>query len=571
MTGKVVTTWPAPPYADVDGDGRLEIVVSMYNAESHHQWKIRVYDAVTGEMKYTFPGAVAAVMADSDGDGAVDIGANRSTDPTKTKFDGAQLLRVGDGKLNVVWEDDSAMFVSADGIVTQTRHSKDRNKVNQHTICVQQNGRSYTLNYQNDSGYNLQNFKPEPPKSGPDFSNVPEIDAGLFFMVLAADVLGDNQNEILVYVGTTLKVYHRMPNGSLMMVREYQSNGIPCIADLDGDGRAEIITGLTQEDKTPTIVAQTPALDDRVLWQSDYPPADRNGLPWRGRPFYARAGRFTGKETPDVYVWTGIPLVRSVVLDGTSGKIVWEKGETGGSHYWGPTHNLMAVYDYNTDGKDDLVFTNPDQFCVCDGPTGEFLYGPTWPSEIFNQPSLGLYTLPALLARANQNPLVALSSGHYFQGVMTLDAKPMWYALPTAGESRTAPEGFLQTESGEWLMGFGRQNGTFSCVNVSDGNLRWELDLQASASDVCTLDVDGDGRYEFVVGTSHNRLMAIGDGGDAPRIVWDISIPAGAGLPGYVYPAGYSAPIAADSNGDGASEILVPAYNGAIYIFGAAR
>jgi len=31
VDGKVVTVWADPPYADVDGDGKLEIVLSMFN------------------------------------------------------------------------------------------------------------------------------------------------------------------------------------------------------------------------------------------------------------------------------------------------------------------------------------------------------------------------------------------------------------------------------------------------------------------------------------------------------------------------------------------------------------
>ena len=155
---------------------------------------------------------------------------------------------------------------------------------------------------------------------------------------------------------------------------------------------------------------------------------------------------------------------------------------------------FASVHDYNADGNADLVFTNPDYYCVADGPTGEFLLGPLFPPEIFDQPSQGLYTLPAILERAGEDPLVCLVAGHYFQAAMSIRAEPLWYKLPMAGQSRCAREAFMPLADGRWLMGFGRQNGDFACVNVMDGATRWEMPLEASCSDVAVCDINGDGR-----------------------------------------------------------------------------
>jgi hypothetical protein len=72
--------------------------------------------------------------------------------------------------------------------------------------------------------------------------------------------------------------------------------------------------------------------------------------------------------------------VRSVVLDGVTGALLWETGEAPNlERYWGPSVNLAAAYDYDGDGKEDLVFTNPDYYCVAAGPTGGLLLGPLFP------------------------------------------------------------------------------------------------------------------------------------------------------------------------------------------------
>ncbi len=108
-------------------------------------------------------------------------------------------------------------------------------------------------------------------------------------------------------------------------------------------------------------------------------------------------------------------------------------------------------------------------------------------------------------------------------------------------------------------MGFGRQNGHFACLNVSDGSQRWDWDVQASCSDVVTCDVDGDGKDEFIFGTSHGAIYAVGDDDGKPRIVWKIDTAAVEGTP-----------ILADVLGSGRPQIIVPSVDGQIRIYGEA-
>jgi len=90
-----------------------------------------------------------------------------------------------------------------------------------------------------------------------------------------------------------------------------------------------------------------------------------------------------------------------------------------------------------------LVFTCPDYYCVASGPTGEALVGPAFPPKIFNQPSQGLYTLPAVLPEKQGEPTVCLVDGHYFVAAMSAQAVAKWYHLPVVGEARAGAEGFF--------------------------------------------------------------------------------------------------------------------------------
>jgi len=560
-TSKLATTWPEPPQADIDGDGKLELVVSMFNSERQNAWRTRVYDAVTGELKYRYPGMVAVRCIDIDGDGTAEILGTMTNDPTRSKFDGAQLLGVARGALKVLWEDREALAL--DRVPHRANRSKkivseDGLPVHQ-PARIEKDGQTFAMNKDQSGQWRCIPWQESVQKQAPDLPAIPAVLGAATPTLLAADLTGDGINELVLHNEQDVQVLH-MAGDKLVPVAKYKSDAAPVLADLSGDGKNEIVLLQASDAKTPIVEAITPADKNKLLWRSVFPKIDRPGMP-APRKAYIRTIHLTGKPTTDLYVWAGAPLVRSVGLDGRTGTILWEKSEVPDKllfgRYYGPSMNYASAWDFNKDGTEDLVFTNPDYYCVSDGLTGDFLLGPLFPPDIFKQPSQGLYTCPVILGQNDGPPTVCLVAGHYFQAAMSIKAEPYWYKTPPAGEARSAMEGFLQLEDGTWLMGFGRQNGKFACINVADGSLRWELDLQASTSDIVTGDVDGDGRQEFVFGTSHGQLYAVGDDGQAPRVVWkrELNAPVGA-------------PVLADLNGDGRVEIACSTANGNLYVLG---
>lgn len=536
-TGKVATTWPEPPYADIDGDRALEVAVSMFNDSDSPDWAVRVYDAVTGTLEVRAPGFVA-VSVDKCGH----ILANRCSDPTRSHTEGAALLEIGAGGVRALWEDKTATAVSP-------REGAQ--------ALISRNGSLFSLETGADG---LVAEIPWSPAqiAAPDWSKIPATEGPPFPALLAADCLGEGRCQVALYQEPRVRIL-RMAGNTLDPAGEYTSAATPAFADLDGDIAADLIRCEVSDGAPPVVEAISLRRQNTPIWRSEMPQSARPGLP-QPRRAYLRTGRFTGKPTPDIYLWSGAPIVRSVVLDGATGALVWERGETPGlERYWGPSANYAAAYDADGDGAEDLVFTNPDYYCIAAGPTGDALFGPAFPPDIFHQPSQGLYTCPVLLPRENGAPTVCLVSGHYFQGVMSLHAEPRWYQLPAVGDHATGREGFLQLPDGKWLMGFDRQNGRFACIDVDSGTVRWEYELAASASDVISLDVDHDGAQEFVFGTSHGLLIALGDGGGNPREVWRCDLGAGIG-----------APVAADVNGDGASEVIVSTADGQVLVLGPA-
>jgi hypothetical protein len=540
-TQTVASTWPDPPIADVDGDGRLEMLVNMWACDGKLNWMTRIYDAMTGELKTTIPDRVATYMIDIDGDGKAEILADITTDPTRTAIQGACLLKMQGNAPQEIWKQDGVRSTPAQS----PRRGEAASTLNS-AIYVAEGGKAQRVAWKGDQAVLTGESPPTPPPA-PDLSHLPQTVGVGLNPPLVADVDGDGQNEVVHFHQGQVTVYRYGRGQGFHKIAEYASVAPPALADLDGDGKLEMVVGSASATTETVVRALRPGRSPDILWEVTLPLKERQGLPY-GPPLLFQTGRFLGRPGYDIYVYVGTPTVRSIMLDGRNGAPVWERGKIEGiERYYAPTVNLSAVWDVNGDGNDDLVFTCPDYYCVASGPTGDALVGPAFPPNIFKQPSQGLYTFPAILTNDHGGePTVCLVDGHYFVAAMSIHARPYWFQLPVVGQARSGAEGFLKLPDGQWLLGFGRQNGQFACLNVATGKQRWEFPVDGSASAVSVCDINGDGSPEFVFGTSHGCLYALADAGNHARVVWKAHLPAGVG-----------APVLADADNDGATEILV--------------
>lgn len=539
-TQTIATTWPDPPIADVDGDGRLEMIVSLYGIEEQTHWQTRAYDALTGTIKQTVPGFIATHLCDVDGDGLPEVLGNECADPAQAVVKAARLIRFGKGEVTELWREDGAR--AANGHEPR-RRSETADSLRSALFVEKQSGVS-RLALKGAQFETLSELPPSPPK-GPDLSRIPAAFGAALASPLVADVDGDGKNEVVHFHNGLVSVY-RHEGGCLRKLAEYPSSCPPALADLDGDGALEIVTGFASPSAEARIEALRSGREPVKLWSVQLPPNPKRELA-HGSVIKFIPGRFLGRQADDLYAYIPMPYVRSIVLDGRNGHIVWERGAAEGiQRYYAPTVNHGAVWDFDGNGRDDLVFTCPDYYCVADGATGKPLLGPLFPPTIFDQPSQGLYTFPAVLRNTSGDPTVCLVDGHYFQAAMSLRARPKWFKLPIVGMNRAGAEAFLRTREGRWVMGVPRQNGCFACIDAETGRVLWEHQTGGTPSSACSCDIDGDGREEFLVGTSHGHLLALRDAGGKAKVAWRGHFPASVG-----------APVVADADNDGASEILV--------------
>ena len=109
---------------------------------------------------------------------------------------------------------------------------------------------------------------------------------------------------------------------------------------------------------------------------------------------------------------------------------------------------------------------------------------------------------------------------------------------------------------GEQVLGAVTRGGAFTAVDVATGRTRWTLELGCAPNDtsVIAVDIDGDGRDEFIVGLPDGRLLCIGeDGNSQGRVAWTVA-----------FDAAVANHIVVDLDGDGVAELVIATADGQV-------
>lgn len=330
--------------------------------------------------------------------------------------------------------------------------------------------------------------------TGASFSTEPRV----------ADLDEDGRNEILVRgpSGRIILLAFDERDGNLSQVGQLPGTQAPIIEALDGsNGRPQIITVVSDQGRLRLVVYDTRG----SVANGELRAIERWGRTFddiaAGTNIEITTGRFSGlPNRVDIFLAT--PRGRSLALSGLDGTTLWARDNvfTFGNH--------ASVRDFNRDGRDDLYIVSDNLYRIIDGGRGTDIIGP------INVSGIG--------ADFNSTPLLSGTNETLMIGAGTV-VKMLDMGRPVWNFSKTLNGKIARRQNSEILMGlaelgnggsFDRIGGnfgegdTFYVYDYATGLLSYKTAYQPQ-TEIITVDIDNDGKDEFLFGTTDGQIVAL--------------------------------------------------------------
>jgi hypothetical protein len=559
--------WPTDPVVDLDGDGKLEIVASLFDGLADQRWHVGLWDAATGAPKGDaldlVPMATVFLWGKDRGRALL---CYRSRSLNFDPPERLEVWRSQQGRLENLWSAPSASRLFL-GTSATTSDVDGDGRAEFFTTGKGASSTPQAWGLDALGSIIAKPGSPQSPTSRPIPARIPPLQGTVVPYLLAADLEGDRRNELLLYDNSTITIL-RLESGQLRVLETTSSTEIPIVGDLLGDGMPCLLTGGRGEDGNLWVQARKP--DRSTLWRFTFPASAACGQ-YTQRSHYFTLGRFTGGKQLDVFTYSSKPAARTYVLDGRSGQPVWERRDLPAiERHFQAFSGRASVWDYNRDGAEDVIFCNPDYYCIADGKTGKLLVGPVEIAQLAKW--WAAYASPALLRRDHEPPLVYLGGAYSARACLSLDGRRgLWREFLPAGRwplhvgSERFVEGLLPPSQVRaekairrgWRALQAEADGTLVCFDATTGRTFWTMPLPTAPSGIISGDVDGDGSPEALLGGQDGHLRVIRDGGEQGQLLWRKPFDAPVGTP-----------LLADLDGDGTSEAVVSVGDGRVYVLG---
>ncbi len=312
----------------------------------------------------------------------------------------------------------------------------------------------------------------------------------------------------------------------------------PVVADINGDGRYEVIFATTFH------LYALSGYDGSVVWRTPLPtfPGEVDSTP---SPMYLMVTRPFADSTPYVFM---LSHHGSALLFNGRGELVAYRLDTVASSDIRDTVRISppATYDFNGDGNYEIVYKVRDSLRMVDGNLNPLPGFPLYLSGL----TTGLF-----VHNMDSDPEMEIFLCGHRNYVIEGDGTISLYDTHMNSNHICLPLDFNGDGKTDVAI-YHPIYTTISLWEVSDTGLvllmRENLTLSTKVKFGISADVNGDGAYEFLLSDSRSKLHAYSFGWDSPD------------LPGF--------PIdLSDENGLRSSEVVSPSvfeYDGHLYIYG---
>lgn len=371
---------------DVDGDGRFELVYSIYNDQGDSQWHVVGVDALSGETRFDFPQHHLHGMADVDGDGRLELFVSATTGEALPTYAPLAVWSLAAGAPTVRWSHERGRFSTvllnqlpltvitgaADGLRTVSTGDVDGDGRRDFFALAPDGAGEVLVALGSDHAGRIEPRWSVRGPAGMTLETAAVADDGAALLYLkgsglpsqtlmlerasgelhqwsrqaftpagtpvVADLEGDGRMEVVVQTATreVLCLQDLGAGGGAPRLRWQvpgygQTNNAPyhwgvVAADVDGDGRREVLAAREAASGNASLVAL--AADGSIRWQTEFVGFDGSMPIWNFSGLsYWSAGYFRSNEYMDVFASLRRGKLGSEVgflLDGRSGEIVWE-------------------------------------------------------------------------------------------------------------------------------------------------------------------------------------------------------------------------------------------------------